>query len=64
MKAYGGATSVLNGVEWSASLPDPLNPREIITATHWVGGWVGPRVDLEAEGKRKISVEVEDMSLN
>jgi hypothetical protein len=29
-------------------------PRERALGTHWVGGWVGPRVDLDAVEKRKV----------
>jgi len=25
------------------------------TGTHWVGGWVGPRVGLDAVARRKVS---------
>jgi hypothetical protein len=34
----------------SAALP----PLEITHGTHWIGGWVGPRVGLDVVGKRKI----------
>jgi hypothetical protein len=27
---------------------------ETASNTHWIGGWVSPRVDLEAVEKRKI----------
>jgi hypothetical protein len=36
-------TSELDGDEWSDSLPYPLPP-----GTYWIGGWVGPRVSLDA----------------
>jgi hypothetical protein len=29
-------------------------PRERAPSTHWIGGWVGPRVGLDAVEKRKI----------
>jgi hypothetical protein len=29
--------------------PDALPPGERATGTHWIGGWVGPRNDLDAE---------------
>jgi hypothetical protein len=41
-------TSALDGCEWSAS-----GPGEIAPGTHWIGGWVGPRVGLDAVEKRK-----------
>jgi hypothetical protein len=31
-----------------------LCPRERVPATHWIGGWVGPRASLDAVVKRKI----------
>jgi hypothetical protein len=47
-------TSALDGGEWSASRPCRFNPRERAPGTHWIGGWVGPRADLDAVVKRKI----------
>jgi hypothetical protein len=35
-------TSALDGSEWSASHPSRKEP-----GTHWIGGWVGPRVGLD-----------------
>jgi hypothetical protein len=40
-------TSVLDGGEWSASHPGRFTPREGAADTHWIGGWVGPRSDLD-----------------
>jgi hypothetical protein len=31
-----------------------LPPRERALGTHWIGGWVGPRVGLDAVEKRQI----------
>jgi hypothetical protein len=31
-----------------------LPPGDRAPGTHWIGGWVGPRVDLGAVEKRKI----------
>jgi hypothetical protein len=45
-----------SGGEWSASLPDRFTPRERAPGTHWIGGWVGPRVVLDAVVKRKIPI--------
>jgi hypothetical protein len=50
MEAYGGVdvlihiflTSALAGGEWSA-----LRPDRFIPGTHWIGGWVDPRTDLD-----------------
>jgi hypothetical protein len=36
-------------VEWSASRPCRITP-----GIHWIGGWVGPTVSLDAVEKRKI----------
>jgi hypothetical protein len=55
MKAYVGVdglihiflTSALAGGEWSASRPCRSTPEEIAPGTHWIGGWVGPRADLD-----------------
>jgi hypothetical protein len=42
-------TSALVGGEWSAS-----GLGHYTCGTHWIGGWVGPRADLDAVEKRKI----------
>jgi hypothetical protein len=47
-------TSALVGGEWSASRPGRFTPGERAPGTHWIGGWVGPRVGLEAVEKRKF----------
>jgi hypothetical protein len=61
MKTYGGVVvqihvfliSALDGGEWSASRPGRLTPgRE--PGTHWIGGWVGLRGDLDDMEKRKF----------
>jgi hypothetical protein len=46
-------TSALDVGEWSASRLGRFTSREIAPSTHWIGGWVGPRVVLDAV-KRKI----------
>jgi hypothetical protein len=33
--------------------PVTLPPRERAPGTHWIGGWVGPRADLNAVANRK-----------
>jgi hypothetical protein len=40
-------TSALVGDEWSASRPGLFTPGERAPGTHWIGGWVGPRADVE-----------------
>jgi hypothetical protein len=44
-------TSVLDGGEWSASRSGCFTPVERATGTHWIGGWVGPRVSVDAVEK-------------
>jgi hypothetical protein len=48
-------TSALDGGEWSASSPRRFTPRKISPGTHWIGGWFGPRVVLEAVVKKIAS---------
>jgi hypothetical protein len=48
-------TSELDGDEWSVSRPGLCTPRERALDTHWIGGWVGPRVGLHTVVKRKIT---------
>jgi hypothetical protein len=33
---------------------DQLHARGKEPSTHWIGGWVGPRTDLDAVEKRKF----------
>jgi hypothetical protein len=47
-------TSALDGGEQSASCPGHFTPRERAPATHWIGGWVGPRGVLDTVVKKKI----------
>jgi hypothetical protein len=47
-------TSALDGSEWSASRPGRFTPRERAPGTYWIGGWVGPKVVLDAVVKWKI----------
>jgi hypothetical protein len=55
MKVYGEVdtyihvflTLALVGGEWSASRPGPFTPRERAPSTHWIGGWVGPRISID-----------------
>jgi len=59
MEAYWGSggiaprilTSVLDGCEWSPSRSGRFTPRERARFTHCIGGWVGPRVGLDAVEK-------------
>jgi hypothetical protein len=38
-------TSVLDGGEWSASRLCRFTPVEIATGTHWIRGWVKPKIE-------------------
>jgi hypothetical protein len=46
-------TLALDGDEWLASQPGRLNPRERAPGAHWIGGWLDPRVGLDAIANRK-----------
>jgi hypothetical protein len=64
MKIYGEWTSVLDGGEWSASLPGRFTP-----GTHWIGGWVGSRAGLDAVNKtvaciKPISRQIKRLETN
>jgi hypothetical protein len=62
MKTYWGVEahshafliSALGGGKWSASRPGSFIPRERDPGIHWIGGWVGPRIGLDAVVWRKI----------
>jgi hypothetical protein len=62
MKKYGGVdvlthvflTSAIIRGEWSASRPGRFTHGERAPDTHWIGGWVGPRGDLDDMGKWKF----------
>jgi hypothetical protein len=47
-------TSELAGGKWSASRPGRFTFGERAPCTHWVGGWVDPRVGLDDLEKRKF----------
>jgi hypothetical protein len=64
MTAYGGVdaqihtffTSVIVGVEWSASRPCLFNPGKALP-TRWTGDWVDPRTSLgDVEKKRFLTL--------
>jgi hypothetical protein len=62
MKTYGRVdveiyvflTSALVGGRWSASLSGRFIPGESDPGTHWIGGCVDPRSDLNDVEKRKF----------
>jgi len=45
--------SPLDGCKWSASRPGRFAPGETAPCTHWIGGWVGPRVGLYVVAKKQ-----------
>jgi hypothetical protein len=47
-------TSALVGGEWSASRPGHFTPGEKVRGTHWIGGWVSPRTNLDDMEERKF----------
>jgi hypothetical protein len=60
VKTYGGSggisqpllTSAVHVGEWLASRCECFAPEQIVTGTHWIGGWVGHRSGLDAMEKR------------
>jgi hypothetical protein len=44
----------LVGGEWSASCLGHFTIVDGAPDTHWIGGWVGPRTDLDDVKRRKI----------
>jgi hypothetical protein len=47
-----GSTILDPGTRWRSTVsftPLPLYPWEGAPGTHWIGGWVGPRVVLDAK---------------
>jgi hypothetical protein len=41
-------------MEWSVSRPDCFIHGERAPATHWIGGWVGPRTGMDDLERRKF----------
>jgi hypothetical protein len=41
--------------EWSVSCPGRFTPGDKAPCTHWIGGWMSPRVGLDAVEQRKMS---------
>jgi len=47
--------SALDGSEVSSLRSGRFTPKERVSGTHWIGGWVGPRTCSDTVVKRKIS---------
>jgi hypothetical protein len=64
MKTYGGSNvqihvflnSALVGAEWSVSRPGFFTTGEMVSGTHCIGGWVGPRAGLDDVEMRKLLI--------
>jgi hypothetical protein len=48
-------TSAQDGGDWSDSLPGHFTPEERAPGTHWLGGWVGPKVGLDVVANKQNS---------
>jgi hypothetical protein len=54
MGEYSYSATILD-VGSSGQLPVPAAvPRKRAPTTHWIGGWLGPRADLDAVEKQKV----------
>jgi hypothetical protein len=69
MKTYGErrySTTILEfGTIWKRVVsfsPGHFNPRETVSGTYWIGGWVSPGNCLEAVKKRKISFPCQELN--
>jgi hypothetical protein len=75
MKTCGGVdvythvflTSTLVEGECLASRPDRFTSGERVPSTHYIGGWMGPRGDLDDVEKRRYftlpGLEIQNVSL-
>jgi hypothetical protein len=51
-------------LRWVVSFtPQPLYPQGRVPGTHWIGGWVGSRANLDAVVSRKIPSPYQDSNL-
>jgi hypothetical protein len=53
MKTYGGVDVQIH-VFLTSELVCEWSAAERVPGTQWLGGWVGPRTDLDDTGRRKI----------
>jgi hypothetical protein len=49
-------TPAIDWGEWSASRPCRFTPTERAPGTHWIGGWVGHRIGLDASKSKAVPV--------
>jgi hypothetical protein len=53
----------LEGVEWSASCPSSNFTSEKGPRVHWIGGWVGPRTDMDSVENISATVRLRHLQL-
>jgi hypothetical protein len=53
---------LLHLIAVTASDLTDLNPKERIPGTHWTGGWVGPRTDMNTEAKQNPPASAGDQT--
>jgi hypothetical protein len=53
MEEWRYSSTILDLDTREASRPGSFNAEERAHRTHWIGGWVGPRVDKDAKRREK-----------
>jgi len=53
VKFHAFLTLVIDGNEGSVSRSGHFTPGERTPSIQWIGGWMGPRVSLDAVAKKK-----------
>jgi hypothetical protein len=53
---------LLHLIAVTASDLTDLNPKERIPGTHWTGGWVGPRTDMNTEATQNTLASAGDQT--
>jgi hypothetical protein len=57
LQLHAFLTTALDGDEWSGSRSGRFTHRERAPGTHWIGGWVSPKADMdEVTGKIPVSL--------